>query len=325
MSPAKPPFRCLRPVALLLLVGGLSCGDDGAAPAQQGADAGASGGGEPASCVLDETRPCGSDTCAGVERCVATALGGATWQPCDVAPAFTDPALLAAVRRQLRVPAADPLYELSARQLLQLSATDAGISSLEGIQCLSGLGSVELFSNAIVDVSPLAALTGLVELTLQDNAIVDVSPLAGLTQLQALFLHINQIRDVQPLSGLTALRQLSLDENQLADVAPLSGLTRLEQLFLGSNQLASVEAIAPLQQLTLLQLTDNALTDLAPLAGLGALISLLAEGNQLSDVTPLVALPALQSAALERNPLDCASESFAALRMRLVSLTSDCP
>lgn len=329
MYHVERPSRCARHLLALLLAAGLSCGEDGAAspPAPDaGEPSGGSGGSaEPPGCVPDETRPCGSDGCAGVQRCITTATGGTTWQPCDVSGAFSDPALLAAVRGQLRVPAVDPLFELSTRQLRQLSAAEAGISSLEGMQCLSSLGSAELFSNAIADVTPLAPLTELVQLTLQDNAIVDIAPLAGLTQLQSLLLHINQISDIQPLAGLTGLRQLSLDENRLSDIAPLSGLTRLEQLYLGLNQLSDLSAIAPLRQLTLLQLSDNAFTDLAPLGELSALVSLLADGNQLTDVTPLVGLPALQGVALERNPLDCASESLAALRMRLVSLTSDCP
>lgn len=330
MYSAEVRSRCARHTLGLLLAAALSCGDDSQAPGPSVPDAGQSGGTgggstETPSCVPDETRPCGTDGCAGVQRCTTTAAGGAAWQQCDVSVAFSDPALLGAIRGQLRVPAGDPLFELSVRQLRQLSAPEAGITSLEGMQCLASLGSAELFSNAISDVTPLAGLTQLSELTLQDNAIVDIAPLAGLTQLQALFLHINQISDITPLSGLTALRQLSLDENRLVDIAPLSSLTQLEQLYLGTNQLGQLTAITPLRQLTLLQLSNNAFTDLTPLAELSQLVSLLADGNQISDVTPLVGLPALQGVALERNPLDCASESLAALRMRLVSLTSDCP
>ena len=96
------------------------------------------------------------------------------------------------------------------------------------------------------------------------------------------------------------------------------------QLFVGGNQLSRLEPVAPLHQLTLLELSNNAFSDLSPLAELSALVTLFAAGNQLSDVTPLLSLPALQGAVLERNPLDCTSESFLTLRMRLTSLTSDC-
>ena len=94
---------------------------------------------------------------------------------------------------------------------------------------------MNLSSNNISDVSPLAGLTELRHLYIRGNNISDVSPLSELTKLEQLNLSSNNISDVSPLSGLTKLEQLDLSSNNISDVSPLSGLTKLSELLLTGN------------------------------------------------------------------------------------------
>ena len=70
-------------------------------------------------------------------------------------------------------------------KLRTLTANNAGILNLTGLQYASNLTSLTLNDNSISDVSPLVGLTQLTTLNLRDNWISDVSSLIGLTQLRS--------------------------------------------------------------------------------------------------------------------------------------------
>ena len=127
---------------------------------------------------------------------------------------------------------------------------------------------MDLYSNTISDVSPLANLTQLTYLRLGGNTISDVSPLANLTQLTSVDLYSNTISDVSPLANLTQLTYLRLGGNTISDVSPLANLTQLTYLELGNNAISDVSPLANLTQLTYLNLYNNAISDVSPLAGL---------------------------------------------------------
>jgi len=84
---------------------------------------------------------------------------------------------------------------------LYLQADDHGITSLEGIQCLTSLTSLLLSDNEISDLSPVAALFALQELVVDGDQISDLSPLASLTALDQLSMEDDQITDLGPLNG----------------------------------------------------------------------------------------------------------------------------
>jgi hypothetical protein len=63
-------------------------------------------------------------------------------------------------------------------------------------------------------------LKTLITLDLSTNKIVDVKPLAGLTNLTGLGLYENQIIDVKSLAGLINLTELDLGNNPLAEPLP---------------------------------------------------------------------------------------------------------
>ena len=200
---------------------------------------------------------------------------------------------------------------------------DLPIVSIEGAQYLTGLTSLILNNDQIVDVTPLAGLTNLTYLNLSMNKIVDATPLAGLTNLTELWTPYNQIANIAPLAGLTNLTTLAVGFNPIADVAPLAGLTKLTSLFLYKSQIANLAPLARLTNLielyldgnritdlapltgltnlTVLSLSDNQIADLAPLAGLTNLVYLWLRGNQIADLAPLAGLTRLADLILQGN------------------------
>ncbi|MDF1551803.1 MAG: chitobiase/beta-hexosaminidase C-terminal domain-containing protein, partial [Deferrisomatales bacterium] len=189
---------------------------------------------------------------ANLEACVADATGGAL-----------DPVTLAA--------------------LAELGCDSRGITSLAGIEGLTGLSYLSLWDNAISNLTPLAGLTGLTMLDLDSNAISDLTPLAGLTGLSYLYLMDNAISDLTPLAGLTGLSVLYLWDNAISDLTPLAGLTGLTMLDLDSNAISDLTPLAGLTGLSYLYLMDNAISDLTPLAGLTGLDTLDVSGNCVAD------------------------------------------
>ena len=122
--------------------------------------------------------------------------------------------------------------------LTTLTANNANIRELSGLQHASNLTTLSLDNNNLSDVAPLAGLLQLTSLSLNSNSIMDVAPLETLTQLETLSLDDNNISDVTPLAGIVQLKTLSLENNNLLDASPLTPLTQLETLQLKGNLLS---------------------------------------------------------------------------------------
>ncbi|HUF76811.1 MAG TPA: leucine-rich repeat domain-containing protein [Longimicrobiales bacterium] len=166
------------------------------------------------------------------------------------------------------------------------------ITSLAGMQNLTGLTSLSLGPDATLtfsDLSPLSGLTSLTRLTIGGASISEVSPLAGLTNLTELGLPGNDITDIAPLGGLTALRELRLSHNLISDIGPLAGLTNLEVLSIGRG------AYSYVQRFGVPEVHGNPITDLSPLAGLTNLRQLWIHGQDVGSLDALTGLEKLEN------------------------------
>ena len=158
--------------------------------------------------------------------------------------------------------------------LTRLTARDAGVSDITGLEHATNLTYLDLsYNNAITDVSALSSLIKIRYLGLTNNNITDISALSGLTNLERLDLERNNITAISALSGMTDLRMLLLQGNNITDVSALSGLINL----------------------TALDLSQNNITDISALLGLTNLFRLDLQGNLLNDSSVSVHLPALKS------------------------------
>ena len=166
----------------------------------------------------------------------------ADWMP--------DANLRAAVRSALNLGNNDALTQAGMASLTRLTARNAQISNLTGLEHATNLTSLDLRDNTINNISALSGLTNLESLKLKGNDISSVSGLSGLTNLTLLNLKENNISSISDLSGLTNLEHLRVDANSITDVQPLTSLVNLERLWIAGNSLTNAHLLSSLTGLT---------------------------------------------------------------------------
>ena len=165
-----------------------------------------------------------------------------TWMP--------DANLRTAVQSALSLGNNDTLTQAGMANLTRLTARNAQISSLTGLEHATNLTSLDLRDNTISNISALSGLTNLESLKLKGNNISSVSALSGLTNLTLLNLKENNISSIGGLSGLTNLEHLRVDANNITDVQPLTRLVNLERLWIAGNSLTNAHLLSSLTGLT---------------------------------------------------------------------------
>ena len=225
----------------------------------------------------------------GLQDSKTVSAPGAQVHPEDTDPWMPDPALRAAVREELALPAAVPLAQEMLLELQRLHTGGKGITDLKGLEFAQNLVDLHLGDegNTIISLRPLATLTNLTYLNVGGNQVTDLRPLANLTHLTGLSLWDNRVDDISPLVALTALTYLNLADNYIDDISPLANLVNLEKLDLFDNNLQNVVPLADLRNLKHLILTENHIRDFRPLTGLTNLQILWIKGNPIKDLHPL--------------------------------------
>ncbi len=221
---------------------------------------------------------------------------------------FSDPKIADLIRWKLGIDSDKPIPVQNLTSIEILTAVYIYIRDLSGIEHLTELKNLNLYSNnEIEDISPLAKLKKLTHLTLNDNKIKDITPLAGLTQLQTLFLNINEISDFTPIADLTQLRSLWLGSNPIQDLSHIYRLLKrfplLTSLSMNRLHISSVAPFAEYEQLTDLYLEGNDISAITPLAKLTNLESLRLRDNKIKDVSIIENLPRLSSLTIKGNPI----------------------
>jgi len=210
---------------------------------------------------------------------------------------FTDPKLEAAVRKSIGTYVFEQGWgsywggDLTGSILDQLDklwfASNEGIESLEGVECLKNVVETNLNENQLTDIDLLFYLDKLEIMRITDNEISEIESLAGLNSIESLILDDNDISDLGPLAGLSSLRTLSVSGNPVESMEPIAGLTGLESLGAAGLGLTSLDWVENLTNLWGLTLSNNALSDLGPLAEHTQLVSLYLDGNQVADISAL--------------------------------------
>ena len=203
---------------------------------------------------------------------------------------FPDPNLKRAVRETLALPDETPITQTEMLRLKRLTAKEAQIENITGLEHATNLKSLALPVNQIRDITPLINLVNLDFLILRNNPIADLSPLANLTKLTYLNLAGVIMTDLAPLSNLTELRELHVIHCQIKDITAVSNLTQLVWLNVSANQIVDISPLANLTALERLDIDNNQITDISPLANLTALERLRIDNNQIVDFSPIQGL-----------------------------------
>ncbi len=199
-----------------------------------------------------------------------------------------------------------------------------GITSLQGIEQLTGLQFLSISFNTVSAVAPLAELEHLSILNLSYNPLLDAEALAVLGSAKRLSqLNLNgltlstlewaeqlpqlrylQISGDQPdtdrllasIARLPSLEGLSLTQASLTDtqLASLAANSKVRRLSLRLNRLQQLDALTAMPDLEWLDVSRNELTSLDPLRHLGTLEYLNVGDNDLDDLEPVLELAQLQ-------------------------------
>ena len=179
-----------------------------------------------------------------------------------------DANLRAKIESALGKTSGDPITAAEMATLTSLTAQDARITNVAGLETATNLTTLKLGNNTISNISALSGLTNLTELQLWDNQISNLSNLSGLTNLTTLFLWGNNISNISHLAGLTSLTRLRLDENSISNIAAVSSLRNLTYLSVKENAISDISAVSGLTNLTQLQIGNNTVSDITPVQNL---------------------------------------------------------
>ncbi len=101
---------------------------------------------------------------------------------------------------------------LPADKIVDLSlAKNRALLTLRGLERFTSLRTLDVSTNRIGDVAPLAGMTSLRKLDLARNEITDLAPLQGCTGIEELELSGNRITDLSPLTSLRNLKRLAIE------------------------------------------------------------------------------------------------------------------
>lgn len=207
----------------------------------------------------------------------------------------------------------------------QLDISRSGISSLEGVQRLSGLSRLVAADTPVTDLTPLATCQQLERVDISDTAVTDLTPLESCGKLQLLKADETPLTTLQGLETCIELRCISLKNAQLTDISGLRNTTLLEYVQFSGNRLEDVSVLAgskdtlerlyldglgmeSLDWLRYLSVNDNRLETLDFLEESPALEGLSAANNAISSAAPLEGMANLKELVLRDNPLSGAPE-----------------
>ncbi len=196
--------------------------------------------------------------------------------------------------------------------LTTLTAYNAGITNLAGIEYATNLTHLSVSSNELTSID-VSALTNLTDLSASHNELtsLDVSALTNLTYLSASH---NELTSLD-VSALTNLEYVTLGSNKLTSL-DVSALTNLVRLSLGSNELTSID-VSALTNLNHLFLAHNRLTAI-DVSNNTSLSDLTVSGNRFTtlDVSALTNLKYLSVGFNRFGSLDLSTNT------KLISLNA---
>ncbi|KAJ8017312.1 hypothetical protein DPEC_G00016570 [Dallia pectoralis] len=173
-----------------------------------------------------------------------------------------------------------------AHAFVKLELQDRRLTDIALVSTLVHVRFLDVSSNHLSDLSPLASLTQLLWLKCDGNRVSGFKgqPLGQLTYLQWLSLALNSIHDLDGLGGV-ALESLNLIGNGIQKVSGLQyhSLTNLVTLELRGNKLETTDGIY-LPNLRQLYLAQNVIKHLVGLDKLERLTTLHLRNNQLTTL-----------------------------------------
>jgi len=150
----------------------------------------------------------------------------------------------------------------NAQYLTYLDLSNNTVRNLEPLSNLENLHTLKMSHNALTSLNAIGSLTGLTELDVSFNALTSLAPLSNCWSMNSLLANNNQINTLEGVDRLSELKILNLHKNELTDVSILAGNTALVELDLGNNGITDISALGTLTNLELFTFSYNQVTSL---------------------------------------------------------------
>lgn len=140
-----------------------------------------------------------------------------------------------------------PLRALSQLRVLRLDGNKA-ISSLEGLQGLTQLETLEVHCASLVQIEAVSNLRELQHLDVSCNKLSSISPILNLELLETLKIGDNSgISDILPVANKPHLEVITMYHTPITDISPLFGNDKLRRANIGSAGNVSCDQIRALR------------------------------------------------------------------------------
>ncbi|KFZ27676.1 MAG: Internalin-A precursor [Candidatus Izimaplasma bacterium HR2] len=226
----------------------------------------------------------------------------------------------------------DSFKNLSKIKELNITGTKT-LQSVDGVEEMTKLTSLELIDNGIVNIDGLNNLVNLTTLNLSYNEISEFPNINQLTQLTELYVNYNNIHVLgDDLSGLSSLITLEMRDNNICDLSSLDDLTSLESLDLsfnnlgcdGSGESPDFSSLDNASNLKTIKLNDNDLVSIEGLRGLNLpLETLQLENNNIIDISPIGEYTGLKKLVLYGNNIENISDLSGMVGLTIIDLSDN--
>ncbi len=233
-----------------------------------------------------------------------------------------------AVRTALDI-GSEALTQTKMLELTSLTAQNAFISNLKGLEYAKNLTHLDVASNSITSISVLQSLTKLVHINIEDNEVTDIGVLTDLTDLQYIYVGGNPITDLSPMSNrplagaswpavepkepssdvnifdanLAASIRKTLSLENDASITE-TDMERLTILTATNSQISSLSGLQYAKNLTRLDVSNNEIWSVSPITRLRKLTHLNLSQNEISSVYGLHWIEGLRVLKLAGNSID---------------------
>ena len=191
----------------------------------------------------------------------------------------------------------------NAQNLTYLDISNNTVRNLEPLSTLSSLQTLKMGHNALTALDAINTLTGLTELDVSYNALTTLAPLSGCWSMNSLLASNNKINTLEGIDRLSELKILNLNKNHLTDVNILSGNTALVELNFGSNLIADISSLSTLTNLELFTFSFNQITGIPALPDGNKLRFIDGTNNQVESLDNLKNMHNLTHILMDYNKL----------------------
>ena len=147
----------------------------------------------------------------------------------------------------------------------------------------------------IISVEPLNELSDLVSLDISGTSIEDISPLRSANKLKVLRANSTLINDISALKYDITLEELEIANTVIDDISVLQSLRGLKKLNISNTLVNSLREVKNCPELTHLNVSGSKISSISPIQDLEHLVSIDASNTSIRDLSAFSTMTALQS------------------------------